>query len=66
MEIYLIHEKAAVIFKKSFVTNDASGIVYYIAIFFITVIFAMALKAICQSLDKNLFYKNDKKQKKLN
>ncbi|MBQ2944424.1 MAG: acyltransferase [Ruminococcus sp.] len=67
MEIYLIHEKAAVIFNKSFHTSDSSGIVYYIAIFFITVIFAMALKAICQNLDKNLFYKNDsKKAKKTN
>lgn len=63
MEIYLIQEKAAVIFKKSFVTSDSSGIVYYTAVFFITVILAMALKAICRSLDKNLFYKNDNKKR---
>ncbi len=64
MEIYLIHEKAASIFYNSFHTNDPSKIVYYIAIFFITVVFAMGLKAICQSLDKNLFYRNDLKKKK--
>ncbi len=62
MEIYLIHEKAASIFYNSFHTNDPSKIVYYIAIFFITVVFAMGLKAICQSLDKNLFYRNSLKK----
>ncbi len=64
MEIYLIHEKAAVIFNKSFHTNDTTGIVYYTAIFFITMIFAIALKAICQNLDKNLFYRNSQKKQK--
>ncbi len=64
MEIYLIHEKAAVIFKESFNTSDYSGIVYYTAVFFITVILAMALKAICQNLDKNLFYRNSLKKAK--
>ncbi len=64
MEIYLIHEKAYAIFNKSFHTGDPSKIVYNLAIFFITVVFAIALKAICQSLDKNLFYKNSLKKVK--
>ncbi|MBQ4568662.1 MAG: acyltransferase [Ruminococcus sp.] len=66
MEIYLIHEKAASILNKSFHTGDSSKIAFYIAIAVITILGAMALKAACQSLEKNLFFKNDAKyQKKL-
>ena len=64
MEIYLVHEKTASVFYSSISTGDSSKIVFYTAIFFISIAFAIALKAICKSLDKELFYRNDKKQAK--
>lgn len=63
MEIYLIHEKASSILYKSFHTYDSSLVAYYIAIAVVTILGAMALKAACRSLEKNLFFKNHKQNK---
>ncbi len=64
MEIYLIHEKASSILYKSFHSHDSSLVAYYIAMAVITILSAMALKAACQSLEKNLFFKNLNKAQK--
>lgn len=61
MEIYLIYEKAATILFNSFHTNDPTKIAFYIAIFVVSMMGAIALKALCDNLDKNLFYRNAKK-----
>ena len=63
MEIYLIHEKAASILYNSFHTNDPSKIAFYIAIAVVTIITAIALKAICLNLEKNLFFRNSGNKK---
>ena len=62
MEIYLIQEKAVSKFFQTFNTNDPTYISFYIAIFVVTIILAMALKAMCTNLDKNLFYRNANKK----
>ncbi len=61
MEIYLVHEKVSALMSSKFHTNDPSMVVYYTAIFFIALMYAMALKAFCSNLEKNLFLKNAKK-----
>ena len=63
MEIYLIQEKAVSKFFQTFNTNDPTYISFYIAIFVVTIILAIALKAMCTNLDKNLFYRNANKKK---
>lgn len=64
MEIYLIQEKAASILYNSFHTNDPTSIAFYFAIFIISLICAIALKALTDNLDRNLFYRNANKGKK--
>ncbi len=63
MEIYLIQEKAVSRLFNTFTTNDPTYISFYIVIFVITIMLAMALKAMCTSLDKNLFYRNTNRKK---
>ncbi|MDO5124131.1 MAG: acyltransferase [Eubacteriales bacterium] len=60
MEIYLIQEKVGILNYNNFHTNDPTMIVYYFTMLIFTIILAMGLKALCNNLDRNLFYRNKK------
>lgn len=63
MELYLVHEKLGILMYTKITTGDPSHILYYGIIFILSIPIAMALKAFTDNLNKNLFYKNPKKEK---
>ncbi len=60
MEIYLLQEKLGILNYSNFHTHDPSMVVYYFTMLIMTIILAIGLKSLCNNLDKNLFYRNQR------
>ncbi len=53
-EIYLLYEKTATVCKSVFPVDDSMHIVYYIPVFFMTMLLSIALQAVCRYLTRTV------------
>ena len=55
LEFYLLYEKVRDLSKSAIGTSDETLVVLYSFTFFVTLVIAIGLKALCNNLEKNLF-----------